>query len=74
MSHIEYIHKKIRNNEIIYLYEEWRDVVVKIVPENNLYFAKFRGEQEFSIDSKSKTVVDAELGGSIITKEDYNKF
>lgn len=76
MSNIEYIHRKLTNNEIVYLYEELRDVVVKLVPINDtcVCFAKFKGKKEFSIDKTANTIVDAELGGNIINKEKYIKF
>ncbi len=76
MSNTNYIHNKLTNNEIVYLYEDLREVIVRIVPQDDKYicYAKYSGKDEFLIDGTAKIVTDAELGGDIITKEEYEKF
>lgn len=76
MSNTKYIFEKLQAKQEVYLYEDVREVVVKIVPIGEFYvcYAKYKGKNEFMIDSTSKTVTDAELGGDIITEEEYEIF
>ncbi len=76
MSNTDYIYNKLRNKENVYLYEDWRDVVVKLLPKNDncVCFAKYKNKSEFEIDYSTKTVADARLGGKIINQEAYDNF
>jgi hypothetical protein len=37
-------------------------------------FAKFKGGREYKIDETSNIVTRADMGGTILTKEQYKKF
>lgn len=73
MSNIKYIGEKINKGESVYLYEDLREVVVEITPQYKCY-VKQKGGEAYLIDNTAKTVADAELGGEIITKEEYEIF
>lgn len=73
MSNIKYISEKIKKGESVYLYEDLREVVMEITPQYKCY-VKQKGGKAYLIDSTTKTVADAELGGEIINEEKYKNF
>lgn len=73
MSNIKYINEQINRGENVYLYEDLREIVVKITPKYNCY-AKYKGKTAYLIDHTTKTVADVELGGKTISKEEFETF
>ena len=73
MNNLEYIIKKFKNNENVYLHYDFEDVVMKLVPIGDDYkcISKFIGEQEREIKRGSDLAVETEMRGKIITKEQY---
>ncbi len=60
--------------EVMYLYSEGDDVAVKSDPKSDIYWVKFRGENEFASTYSSKFVNNAIMGQEELTKREYDRF
>ena len=76
MSNIEKIYHLTKTKKTIYLYDDFKEVVCKIYPTGSEIktFVKFKGKNEYQIDSKSKLVLDIEYGGKFVDQHFYDNF
>ncbi|SDE15729.1 MULTISPECIES: hypothetical protein [Riemerella] len=72
MSNLDYLLK----NGIIYLLDEYENAVFKFTStgKGNLCEVKFKGKIPYKIDCSTNLAMQAILGGTIITKEQYEEF
>lgn len=73
MSNLEKIQQNITKGIVTYIYEEFEEAVIKILPDETV-FIKRKGNREQKINSNSKTVFDIELGGDFVTEEFYENY
>ena len=76
MSNIEKIYNLTKEKKTVFLYDDFNEVVCKIYPIDSEIktFVKFKGKDEYEIDSKAKLVLDIQFGGEFITEKEYNEF
>lgn len=71
MSNLEKIQQNITKGIVTYIYEEFDEAVIKILPDETVFIKRNR---EQKINSNSKTVFDIELGGDFVTEEFYENY
>ncbi|MBW8359311.1 MAG: hypothetical protein K0M63_05835 [Weeksellaceae bacterium] len=77
MSNIEIIYDALNNKKTVFLYDDYEQVVIKLIPVedgNTKAFAKRKGRKEYSLEANTKVVYNAELGGQIVDQEFYDSF
>jgi len=60
--------------EIVYLYHDWDDLVIRILPNEQGNFAKFRKSNEYAISSDANILFEALNMRNEISKEEYDNF
>jgi len=59
----------------VYLRNEWEGTVLRSIPGNNEeWYVKFPGEQEYKVHHSTPMVTDAFLEWEEITEEEYSTF
>ena len=73
MSNLKYIIEKFAKNDNVYLYDDYQKVAIKMVPkgEETKCFAKLSDGVEYEVDERADIVMNAEIGGEIITENEY---
>jgi len=73
MSNLNYIIEKFAKNENVYLYDDYQNVAIKMIPngEKTICFAKLSDGVEYEVDERTDIVMGAEIGGEIITETEY---
>ena len=73
MSNLNYILENLEKRKEIYIMDDLEDVAVRYCPtkEGCKTYAKFIGESEYKIYEKSNIVTIADMGGTILTKEQF---
>ncbi|HBT86699.1 MAG TPA: hypothetical protein DEB12_12455 [Porphyromonadaceae bacterium] len=73
MSNTDYIYESYKEGKEIYIMDDLEDVAVRYCPtkEGCKTYAKFIGESEYKIYEKSNIVTIADMGGTILTKEQF---
>ncbi len=73
MSNTDYIYESYKEGKEIYIMDDLEDVAVRYRPtkEGCKTYAKFIGESEYKIYEKSNIVTIADMGGTILTKEQF---
>jgi hypothetical protein len=76
MSNLNYILENLEKRKEIYIMDDLEDIVVRYNPVKEGYknFAKFKGEKEYEISESSNVVTRADMGGTILTKEQYYSY
>jgi len=76
MSNLNYILENLEKRNEIYIMDDLEDIAVRYSPVEEGYknYAKFKGEKEYEISSTSNVVARADMGGTILTKEEYDKY
>lgn len=75
MSNDDKIIKELKKGNEVYLYEDYQDAVIRIVPGKKArFFAKLKSGGEYPIKESTNLVTEAFLGGKIITQEEYYNF
>lgn len=76
MSNLNYILENLEKRNEIYIMDDLEDIAVRYTPVEGGYknYAKFKGEKEYEISSTSNVVARADMGGTIMTKEEYEKY
>ncbi|MCL7763177.1 hypothetical protein MPF19_07075 [Polaribacter sp. Z014] len=78
MSNLKYISEKLKKNEIVYLLNEFEEIVIKLVPIKNSYKCiaktKIIKSNEYEIDKTTNLALETEIGGKIITKKEYDEY
>lgn len=79
MSNLEYIIKKFKKNETVYLINDLEDIAIKLVPGKDGYktFAKWQGKSvkdEYEVANETNLSLNARIGGPIITKKEYEEY
>mgnify|MGYP000964650111 FL=1 len=76
MSNLNYILENLEKRNEIYIMDDLEDIAVRYSPVEEGYknYAKFKGENEYEISSTSNVVARADMGGTIMTKEQYDKY
>lgn len=74
MSNREKISEMLGKKEIVYLIDDFEEVAVRLVQGNKitLAFAKRPGKKEYSLSGTTDLVNQAEMGGEIVAKKDYD--
>lgn len=72
----EIIADKLNKNQIVYIRDDYEEMVIKIIPNERDYsvFAKFKNQTEYGIDRTSKLVFEIEQNGNEISKEEYENY
>ena len=68
---------KLRNGEVVYLKDDFEEVVVRLVPYEagpTKAFLKHKGLREVEVPQSYETLVDATLCGEEITNEEYEAY
>ena len=76
MSNLEKIFSILTSNKTVFLFDDFNDVVCKLVPENEKVkaFVKFKGKEEYEISLKANLVLDIQMGGKFIDEKFYNEY
>ena len=76
MSNLEKIFSILTSNKTVFLFDDFNDVVCKLVPENEKVkaFVKFKGKNEYEISLKANLVLDIEMGGKFVDEKFYNEY
>ncbi|NLD23358.1 MAG: hypothetical protein GX670_03910 [Bacteroidales bacterium] len=76
MTNDRYIYESFKKGKEIYIMDDLEDVAVRYCPTKEGYktYAKFKGESEYKIYEKSNIVTRADMGGTILTKEQYYSY
>ncbi|OQB30269.1 MAG: hypothetical protein BWY08_01279 [Bacteroidetes bacterium ADurb.Bin174] len=76
MSNLNYILENFEKGNEIYIMDDLEDIAVRYSPTKKGYenFAKFKGEAEYRISEHSNVVTRADMGGTILTKEEYYNY
>lgn len=76
MTNDRYIYESFKKGKEIYIMDDLEDIAVRYSPVKEGYknFAKFKGEKEYEISGTSNVVTRADMGGTIMTKEEYDKY
>lgn len=63
-------------NGVLYVYDDYEDAVFKFTAmgEGNFCEVKFKGEKPYKVECTTNIATQSYLGGSIITKEEYEDF
>lgn len=76
MSNLEKIFSILTSNKTVFLFDDFNDVVCKLVPENEKVkaFVKFKGKGEYEISLKANLVLDIQMGGKFVDEKFYNEY
>lgn len=73
MSNAKYVIETFAKNENVYLYDDYQNVAIKMVPKGKktICYAKLSNGIEYEVDERTNIVMDAYIGGKIITEKEY---
>ena len=76
MSNLDYIVKNYEEGNEIYIMDDLEEIAVRYAPTKDGYecYAKFKGEAEYKISEHSNVVARADMGGTILTKAEYERY
>lgn len=76
MSNLDYIYENLQNRKEIYIMDDLEDIAVRYKPtiDGYKYFAKIKGNAEYEISENTNIVARADMGGTILTKEQYYNY
>ena len=76
MSNLEKIFSILTSSKTVFLFDDFNNVVCKLVPENEKVkaFVKFKGKDEYEISLKANLVLDIQMGGKFIDEKFYNEY
>jgi SpoU rRNA methylase family enzyme len=72
----EVMQKKLSAGKTVYILEDFYDAVIRLVPtdSNTISYIKHKGRREIEIDHTEDVVMQIKLGGTEITKEEYDRY
>lgn len=72
----EVLVSKLQKKKSVYIKDDFEQKAIRITPtkSGSVVFAKFKGREEYSIDSTAKLVLDIQMGGEEISKEEYENY
>ena len=70
------LQKRLQVGEIIYLLDDFEEVVVRLVYEDDRTksFLKHRGRKEIELPQSNETICNVILGGKEISKYEYDSY
>lgn len=73
MNNTNYVIENFAKNEPVYLYDDYQNVAIKMIPKGKktICFAKLSNGIEYQVGERTNLVMNAYIGGEIITETEY---
>lgn len=73
MSNFSIVTEKIQKGEVVYMKDDFYEAAIRLVGDYDS-FLKHRGKEEVQVPHGYEVVMDIQMGGEFISKEEYEAY